>query len=149
MGPPTLSTTTKAFLTASAFFKMAPIQQIQIQRLDYKFRRNRFTGNQTLEQKWKTNNGNFKITKRNGLYRTEQILKRRIVNLSDIRLTQSETDLLQKGLNFCPTPPPPPTIDNIHKDIDTFARRLSLREYHTPENIDDVAENTSYQPHNT
>ena len=79
------------------------------------------------------NNENFKITKCNGSYRTEQILKRRIVNLSDIQLTQSETYLLQKGLNFCPTPPPP-TIDNINKDIDTFACRLSLREYHTPDN---------------
>ena len=86
------------------------------------------------------------VTKRNGSYKTKEILKRRIVNLSDIRFTQSETDLLQKGLNFCPTPPPPPTIDNINKDIDAFARRLSLREYHTPENIDEITDNPSYQP---
>ena len=124
---------------------MAPTQQIQIQRLNYKFRRNRFTDNQTLERKRTTTNGNCKITKRNGSYKTKEILKRRIVNLSDIQLTQSETDLLQKGLNFCPTPPPP-TIDNINKDIDAFARRLSLREYHTPENIDEITDNPSYQP---
>ena len=72
-------------------------------------------------------------------------MKRRIVNLSDIQLTQSEMDLLQKGLNFCPTPPPP-TIDNINKDIDAFACRLSLREYHTPENIDEITDNLSHQP---
>lgn len=98
-----------------------------------------------MERKRTTTNGNCKITKRNGPYKTKEILKRRIVNLSDIQLTQSETDLLQKGLNFCPTPPPP-TIDNINKDIDAFARRLSLREYHTPENIDEITDNPSYQP---
>ena len=55
----------------------------------------------------------------------------------------------EKGLNFCPTPPPPPpppTIDNINKDIDAFARGLNLREYHTPENIDEITDNPSYQP---
>ena len=112
-------------------------------RLKYKISRNRFIDNQTLERK-RTTNGNCKITKRNGSYKTKEILKRRIVNLSDIQLTQSETDLLQKGLNFCPTPPPP-TIDNINKDIDAFARRLSLREYRTPENIDEITDNPSYQ----
>ena len=72
-------------------------------------------------------------------------MKKRIVNSSDIQLTQSETDLLQKGLNSCPTTPPP-AADNINKDIDAFARRLSLREYHTPENIDEITDNPSYQP---
>ena len=117
---------------------MAPTQQIQIQRLNYKFRRNTFTDNHNLERKRTT-----KITKRNGSYKTKEILKRRIVNLSDIQLTQSETVLLQKELNFCPIPPP--TIDNINKDIDAFARRLSLREYRTPENIDEITDNPSYQ----
>ena len=45
-----------------------------------------------------------------------------------------------------PRPPPPPTIDNINKDIDAFARGLNLREYHTPENIDEITDNPSYQP---
>ena len=124
---------------------MARTQQIQMQRPNHKFHRNIFTDNQTLEWKRTTTNGNCKITKRYRSYKTKEILKRRIVNLSDIQLTQSETDLLQKGMNFCPTPPPP-TIDNINKDIDTFARRLSLREYHTPENIDEITNNPSYQP---
>ena len=124
---------------------MAPTQQVQVQRLDYKFRRNSFTGNQTWKWKRTTTDGNPKIAKSNGLYKTEEILKRRIVNLSDIQLTQSETDLLRKGLNFCPTPSPP-TIDSINKDIDAFARRLNLREYHTPENLDDIIDNPDYQP---
>ena len=124
---------------------MALTQQIQIQRLKYKFLRNRFIDNQTLERKRTTTNGNCKITERNGSDKTKEILKIRIVILSDIQLTQSETDLLQKGLNFCPTPPPP-TIDNINKDIDAFARRLSLNEYHIPENIAEITDNPSYQP---
>ena len=76
---------------------------------------------------------------------TENILNRRTVNLSDIQLTQSETNLLRKRLNFCPTPPPPGKYD-ISKDIDAFARRLTLKEYHTPENIEDVIDGPGYQP---
>ena len=75
----------------------------------------------------------------------EKILDRRIVNLSNLQLTQSETNLLRKGLNFCPTPPPP-RIEDINKDIDTFARRLTLREYHTPENLDEITDSPGYQP---
>ena len=75
----------------------------------------------------------------------ENILNRRTVNLSDIQLTQSETNLLRKRLNFCPTPPPPGKYD-ISKDIDAFARRLTLKEYHTPENIEDVIDGPGYQP---
>ena len=65
--------------------------------------------------------------------------------LSDIQLTQSETNLLPRGLNFCPTPPPPAKHD-INKDIDAFARRLTLKEYHTPENIEEIIDGPGYQP---
>lgn len=82
-------------------------------KIELHFFRNRITGDQTLERKRTTTNQNFKITNRDGSYKTEEILKRRRVNLSDIQPTQSETDLLQKGLNFCPTPPPP-TVDDIN-----------------------------------
>ena len=75
----------------------------------------------------------------------ENILSRQTVNLSDIQLTQSETDLLRKGLNFCPTPPPPRKYD-INKDIDAFAHRLTLKEYHTPENIEEIIDGPGYQP---
>ena len=70
--------------------------------------------------------------------RIEKILGRRTVNLSNLQPTQSET-------NLCPTPPPP-RIDDINKDIDTFARRLTLREYHTPENLDEITDSPVYQP---
>jgi len=76
----------------------------------------------------------------------ETILDRRIVNLSNLQLTQTETNLLHKGLNFCPTPPPP-RMEDINKDIDTFACRLTLREYHTPKNIhvDKITDSPGYQ----
>lgn len=75
----------------------------------------------------------------------EEILRKRIVNLTTLELTQSETDLLRRGLNFCPTPPPPQP-ESINKDIDAFARRLNLKEYHTPDEIDEIEQQPSYKP---
>ena len=75
----------------------------------------------------------------------EEILRRRIVNLSTLELTQSKTDLLRRGLNFCPTPPPPKP-ESINKDIDAFARRLNLKEYHTPDDVDEIEQQPMYKP---
>ena len=75
----------------------------------------------------------------------EEILKRRIVNLSTLELTHSETDLLRRGLNFCPTPPPPKP-ESVDKDIDAFARRLNLKEYHAPNEIDEMENQSAYKP---
>lgn len=50
-------------------------------------------------------------TKQNNNVTKEKILNTRIVNLYAIELTQSETNLLRRGLNFCPTPPPPKPED--------------------------------------
>ena len=87
--------------------------------------------------KQKTNKQNSK--------RIEELMKKRIVNLSSLKLTtSSETSLLQKGLNFCPTPPPP-NMDEIDKDINDFARRLNLKEYHAPKNPEDI-DKTPYYP---
>lgn len=89
-----------------------------------------------LERKWTMSKDKPKaITLDNS--HIENILNRRTVNLSDIQLTQWETNLLCKGLNFCPTPPPPGKYD-IDKDIDAFARRLTLKEYHTTDNIEEM-----------
>ena len=73
----------------------------------------------------------------------EKILNTRIVNLSAIELTQSETNLLRGGLNFCPSPPPPKPED-LDTDIDAFARRINLKEYHTPDNIDEIKQDSCY-----
>ena len=77
------------------------------------------------------------ITKENILTNT------RIVNLSSIELTQSETNLLRRGLNFCPTPAPPKPED-LDADIDAFARKINLKEYYAPDNIDEIEQDSSY-----
>ena len=100
-------------------------------------------GNLTLERKWTMSKVKPKEMTREKSTQIENILNRRTVNLSGIQLTQSETNLLRKGLNFCPTPPPPGKYE-ISKDIDAFARRLTLKEYHTPENIEDVIDGPGY-----
>ena len=40
-------------------------------------------------------------------------------------------------MNFCLTPPPPKP-DDINKDIDAFGRKINLREYHAPDNLDKI-----------
>ena len=95
--------------------------------------------------KWTMSKDKPKVITRDNSTQVENILNRRTVNLSDVQLTQSETNLLRKGLNFCPTPPPPGKYD-INKDIDAFARRLTLKEYHTPENLEEIIDDTGYQP---
>ena len=86
----------------------------------------------------------IKFKRKESLIKNE-ILKRRIVNLSTLELTHSETDLLRRGLNFCPTPPPPKP-ESVNKDIDAFARRLNLREYHAPNEIDEMENQSAYKP---
>jgi hypothetical protein len=49
-----------------------------------------------------------------------------IVNLSDHVLTEDETSILSKGLNFSPTPGEP-NIGETANDIDKFIRRLRLK----------------------
>ena len=67
----------------------------------------------------------------------EEILKRRIVNFSSLHLFASETSLLQRGWNFCQAPPPP-SQEELEKDINAFARSLNLKEYHSPEDGEDL-----------
>ena len=51
--------------------------------------------------------------------------------------------MLRRGLNFCPTPPPP-KLEDLDKDIDAFARRINLKEYHAPDNIDEIEQDSSH-----
>ena len=48
-----------------------------------------------------------------------------IVNLSKYKLTKSETNVLSKGLGFCPTPGAP-DIGNIIQDLDVFKRENKI-----------------------
>ena len=53
-----------------------------------------------------------------------------IVNLSKYILTKSETNVLSKGLGFCPTPGVP-DIGNIIQDLDVFKRKTRLMVSHS------------------
>ena len=75
----------------------------------------------------------------------KEVLEKRIVNLSSLQLSASETSLLQKGLNFCPTPSRP-DIEELDKDINAFVRRLYLKLYLAPEDLNDIENETPYQP---
>ena len=98
-----------------------------------------------LEWKWIMNLENRKHFDHNNNPTKEETLRRRMVNLSTTELTQSETSLLQKGLNFRPTPPPP-RPDDVNKDIDVFGRRINLREYHAPDNLDEIKQQSIQRP---
>ncbi|XP_071136384.1 uncharacterized protein [Mytilus edulis] len=51
-----------------------------------------------------------------------------VVNLSSVALSETETKVLSKGLNFCPTPG---KIDSIllEDDLDKLARSFRIKEY--------------------
>ena len=101
------------------------------------------TTNKGKHTQAKRNKGRQMRTKKNNNLTKEKILNTRIVNLSSIELTQSEADLLKRGLNFCPTVPPPRPED-LDADIDAFARRINLKEYHAPDNIDEIEQDSNY-----
>ena len=82
-------------------------------------------------------------TKKNNNLTSKKILNKRIVNLSAVELTQSETNFLRRGLNFWPTPTPPKPED-LDADIDAFARRINFKEYHAPDNINEIEQDSSY-----
>ena len=54
--------------------------------------------------------------------------KNTVVNLSSRSLTEPEKDLLQKGLNFCPTPGEP-ILSEIHSDLEKFHDNLRWKQH--------------------
>ena len=54
--------------------------------------------------------------------------KETVINLSTVRLSNSETKLLSRGLTFVPTPKSVNWAE-IQADINDFARRLRLKEF--------------------
>ena len=64
-----------------------------------------------------------------------------IVNLSKYKLTKSETNVLSKGLGFCPIPGAP-DIGNIIQDLDDFKRRTRLNLFFQGSNEDTEDNNT-------
>ena len=49
-----------------------------------------------------------------------------VVNLSEKTFTPQEYDILNKGLNFCPTPGPP-DMGEIRRDLDKYHRSLRIQ----------------------
>lgn len=117
--------------TTSTFFERGSNSQRPAQRIETReFYKPQPAEHRLLERKrtrklaqWNNKNASL-ITK-------EDILKRRIMNLSSRTLTKSETDLLHKGLNFCPTPQPPRkeeiNDDNLKRDIHLCDTTFELR----------------------
>ena len=56
----------------------------------------------------------------------ENLNKRKVVNISGIKLSQSETSILSKGLNFCPNPTEMKKSE-VYRNIDDFKRNISLK----------------------
>ena len=54
--------------------------------------------------------------------------KNTVVNLSSRVLTHPEETLLQKGLNFCPTPGEP-SLSEIHNDLEKFHNNLRWKQF--------------------
>ena len=51
-----------------------------------------------------------------------------VVNLSSHQLTENETSLLSRGLNFCPVPGPI-NETKLSEELDNFARSLRIKEH--------------------
>ena len=64
-----------------------------------------------------------------------------IVNFSKYILTKSETNVLSKGLGFCPTPGAP-DIGNIIQDLDVFKTKTRLNLFFQGSNEDPEHKNT-------
>ena len=54
-----------------------------------------------------------------------------VINLSDYTLSRDELSLLERGLNFCPTPGEPHAGD-LRRDLDNFHRRLKIKTFFDP-----------------
>ena len=57
--------------------------------------------------------------------------------MSDIKLTLDQTEILSKGLNFCPTPGLPNPGD-MRTDLDQFHRRITLYNHFKDNENDDI-----------
>jgi hypothetical protein len=58
-----------------------------------------------------------------------------VVNLSSHQLTEHETSLLSRGLNFCPVPGPI-NETKLSEELDNFARSLRIKEHFDSKEIE-------------
>ncbi len=58
------------------------------------------------------------------------LLSSNVINLSERALNENEISILDKGLNFCPTPGET-CMKDIHNDLDNFFKRIRNKvKYH-------------------
>jgi hypothetical protein len=66
-----------------------------------------------------------------------------VVNLSSHQLTEHETSLLSRGLNFCPVPGPI-NETKLSEELDNFARSLRIKEHFGSKEVEGGDEVSSY-----
>ena len=60
-----------------------------------------------------------------------------VIKLSDINLTKAQTEVLEKGITFCPTPTHLPDLSKIWNDVREFQRKLELKRFFSEINTDE------------
>ena len=82
-----------------------------------------FHSNKGNTKNKKSRNRRFKRKKEHS-----QVISETVVNLSSVNLTEAETRVLSKGLNFCPTPGNINSMQ-LEDDLNYFARSLRIKEH--------------------
>ena len=65
-----------------------------------------------------------------------------VVNLSERHLSTAEHTLLERGLNFCPTPGEP-HMGDLRRDLDSFHSNLRIKSFFEPERQTKLVSSTS------
>jgi hypothetical protein len=79
---------------------------------------------------------------------TSSQLGHSVVNLSNVELTKSQVEALEKGLTFCPTPGRP-QMHEIWGDLEEFFRRLRLKRYFDEIVLEDSNDEKSFRNKST
>ena len=108
----------------------------QTTKMNWTRKKNKWTGKQKLLKY-----GKNLISKQREKLRQE-IREGKVISLSSIPLTNSETNLLSKGLKFCPKPKI--NKEEILEDLEEFVRKITWKEHFTPEDIDSDYEEEPY-----
>ena len=99
------------------------------------------TTNMTPEINKKRKNRHFK-RKSNDNYNTNTV-----VNLSSHQLTEDETSILSRGLNFCPVPAAV-NQTKLSDELDYFARSLRIREHFSSKEDDNTSSSSDSEDEN-
>jgi hypothetical protein len=67
----------------------------------------------------------------------ENLIGKIVINLSDLKITEKQEKVLEKGLTFCPTPGRP-DYSEIWLDFKEFHRKLELKKYFKDNPTDEI-----------